>query len=222
MRSNVTSCLAWRLYVILDRAAAQGRALPELAAAAIRGGADVLQLRDKTASARSLMEEAKRLLAVTRPAGIPLIINDRADVARAVGADGVHLGQDDLPLADARALLGSDRIIGASTHTLDQALAAAAEGVDYIGIGPIFSTPTKPEYPSVGLDLVRQVTAHVRVPGVCIGGIDRDHLDPVLGAGGACVAVVRAVCCADDPEVATRELKMRIEHFHRATLARSL
>lgn len=222
MRSNVTSCSAWRLYIILDRAAAQGLELTELAAAAIRGGADVLQLRDKAASAASLTDEANRLLAVTRPAGIPLLINDRADVARAVGAAGVHLGQDDLPLAEARALLGADRIIGKSTHTLQQALAAEAEGADYIGIGPIFSTPTKPDSPSVGLELIATVISRVRVPGVCIGGIDLEHLDPVLEAGGACVAVVRAVCRAHDPEAAARALKTRLEHFHRATSGRSL
>ncbi len=222
MRSNVTSCSAWRLYVILDRAAAQGRELTELAASAIRGGADVLQLRDKAASAASLTDEANRLLAVTRPAGIPLMINDRPDVARAVGAAGVHLGQDDAPIADARAIVGPHALIGKSTHTLQQALAAEAEGADYIGIGPIFSTPTKPDSPSVGLELITEVISQVHVPGVCIGGIALEHLDPVLEVGATCIAVVRAVCRAHDPEAAARALKSRLEHFHRATRARSL
>jgi thiamine-phosphate pyrophosphorylase len=216
---NATSCSHWKLYVIVDRAAAGSRDIAEIAAAAIRGGADVLQLRDKAASARRLLEGARRLLPLTREAGIPLIINDRPDVAEAAGADGVHLGQDDVPVETARALLGPGALIGKSTHSLDQALAADQEDVDYLGLGPIFSTPTKPEYGSIGPALIRQVLARVRKPVVCIGGIDRTTLELVLRAGATRVAVVRAVCAAPNPEAAARALKRALRQFGRAPAA---
>jgi len=203
----VNSSAAWRLYVILDPSAAGARDLADLAAAAIRGGADVLQLRDKHAPTARLLEAARRLLAVTRPAGIPLLINDRPDVARAVGADGVHLGQEDLSVQAARELLGPGRLIGKSTHSLEQALAAEQEGADYIGIGPIFPTPTKPEYGSVGLELIGPVSEQVRLSSLCIGGISQANLPEVLAAGAQRIAVVRAVCAAPDPETAARTLK---------------
>ena len=217
MTSNVTLCSAWRLYVIIDRAASRGRDLAELTAAAIRGGADVIQLRDKQASARGLLDEAARLLTATRSAGIPLIINDRVDIARAVGADGVHLGQDDLPVAAARDVLGPHALLGVSTHSREQAIAAEAAGADYLGFGPIFPTPTKPEYGSIGTGLIREVTTRVRIPTVCIGGIDATTLDEVLRAGATCIAVVRAVCGADNPEAAARGLKQLLMNFPHAT-----
>ncbi len=216
MSSNNRSCSNWRLYVIVDRAAAGTRPLAEIADAAIRGGADVLQLRDKTASAATLLAEATTLLRLTRAAGIPLIVNDHADIARAAGADGVHLGQDDLSVADARRLLGPERLIGQSTHSLEQARAAEAEGSDYIGVGPIFPTPTKPDYPHVGLGLIRQVMRQVNIPAVCIGGIDADNLAQVLKAGAERIAVVRAVCAASDPQAATRRLKDVLNRFHKS------
>ena len=213
----MSSCSHWQLYVIVDRQAAGSRDLAEVTAQAIRGGADVIQLRDKRASARELIAEASRCTALARAAGIPLVINDRADVARAVGADGVHLGQDDLPVAEARRLLGPGTLIGKSTHSLAQALAAAAEAPDYLGCGPIFPTPTKPEYGSVGLALIGQVVSRVSLPVICIGGIDAANIDRLMEAGARCVAVVRAVCAAEDPEAATRHLKQRLAQFHRAT-----
>lgn len=215
MRWNVTFLSSFRLYVIIDRAAAGDRDLVEVASAAIRGGADVLQLRDKAASPRQFLKVAERLRSVTRRAGIPLIINDRVEIAHAVGADGVHLGQDDLPLAAARRLLGSGCLIGQSTHTLEQARAAEAEGADYLGCGPIFPTPTKPDYGSVGTALIGQVMQAVRIPVVCIGGIDHSTVAQVVRAGAERIAVVRAVCAATDPEAAARDLKQTLEQFHR-------
>ena len=217
MSSNAPSCSAWRLYVILDRAAAGSRDLAALAQAAIQGGADVLQLRDKSASGETLLQEARRLLPLARAAGVALIVNDRPDNALAAGADGVHLGQDDAPVAEARALLGPHRLIGKSTHSLEQALAADREPVDYLGLGPIFPTPTKPDYGSVGLDLIRQTQTRLTHPVVCIGGIETANLDSVLAAGGLRVAVVRAVCAAADPEASARRLKTRLtQPSHRA------
>ncbi len=207
MTSNARSSSDWRLYVIVDRAASGGRDLAVIAQQAIRGGADVIQLRDKQAPGRELLEAACALLRVTRAAKVPLIVNDRLDVAMAAGADGVHLGQDDVPVADARALLGPGKLIGHSTHSLEQALAADRAPIDYLAVGPIFATPTKPDYADVGLELISQVRARVRKPFVVIGGLDASRLAAVRHAGASCVAVVRAVCGADDPESAARELK---------------
>lgn len=222
MTSNAMFSSACRLYVIIDRAAAGARDLADLTQAAIRGGADVLQLRDTQASARALLREARRLLPLTRAARIPLIINDRLDVALAAEADGVHLGQADLPLQEARALLGPRRLIGISTHSLEQALAADIERADYIGFGPIFATPTKPEYPPIGLTLIPELAATLSIPFFCIGGIDATTLHDVLAKGAHGVAVVRAVCAARDPESATRRLKEEILDFVRRASPSSL
>ena len=212
----MTPSSAWRLYVILDRAALGARDLTDVAAAAIRGGADVLQLRDKTASTPSLINDARRLLPLTRHAGIPLIINDCIEAVRSVNADGVHLGQEDRPIQEARAILGPGALIGQSTHSLEQARAAQRAGADYIGLGPIFPTPTKPTYDSVGTALIRQVVTAVSLPVVCIGGIDERTVDDVVRAGAPCVAVVRAVCGASNPEGAARMLKRCLVQYHRA------
>ena len=193
--------------MIVDAAAAGGRDLAWVTTLAIRGGADVIQLRDKQASSVTLLDEGKRLRQVTRSAGVPLIINDRVDIALAVEADGVHLGHEDVPVSIARSLMGPNRLIGRSTHSVDQALEAEHEGADYVAVGPIYPTPTKPEYGRVGLELIRQVKARVNRPMVCIGGIDHGTLPEVLQAGAECVAVVRAVCAADDPAEAARTLK---------------
>ena len=188
-----------------------------MAAAAIRGGADVLQLRDKAAPPSQLIEEGKRLLPLARAAGIPFIINDHADVATFIGADGIHVGQEDLPVQKARRLLGPGRLIGKSTHSLEQALAAEAEGADYLGFGPIFPTPTKPDYDSVGTEVIGPAAKQVRLPLVCIGGIDGTTIGQVVEAGATCVAVVRAVCRAPDPEAAARTLKQSLVQSVRIT-----
>ena len=210
--SNVRSCSDWRLYVILDPAAAAGHELAWIAERAIRGGADVLQLRNKTGPAREILEQASRLLPIARAAGVPLIINDRVDIAVGADADGVHLGQDDLPVDAARRLLGPKKLIGKSTHSLEQAQEADHEPLDYLAIGPVFATPTKPDYRHVGLSTVKDVASQVRHPVVAIGGIDASNAAAVARAGGRCLAVVRAVCSADDPETAARQLKQALLH----------
>jgi thiamine-phosphate pyrophosphorylase len=222
MRWNVTSCSHWRFYVIVDRAAIGSRNVQAVLEAAVHGGADAIQLRDKGASAQQLLRAARRLLPLARAGGVPLIINDRVDVAQAAGADGVHLGQEDLPVRAARAILGPGRLIGQSTHSLEQALAAQADGADYIGFGPIFATPTKPDYPAVGTGPIRAVVSQVRLPVVCIGGIDHETVRRVAAAGARCVAVVRAVCGATDPEAAARMLKRSVTQFVRTTSPASL
>ena len=182
----------------------------------------MIQLRDKAASAQALIVQARRLLEVTQPAKTPLLINDRVDVAVAAGADGVHLGQEDLPIAAARRLLGPGRIIGKSTHSLSQALEADGEELDYLALGPVYPTPTKPDYPPVGLKLIGEVSARIRHPLVVIGGVDETTLPEVVAAGAICVAVVRAVCAAEDPQAAARTLKRILTQTPRPTPSRQL
>ena len=177
------------------------------AEAAIRGGADVIQLRDKELSVEKLIQEGKALRKLTSQTGVLLMINDRVDIALAVDADGVHLGQEDLPIETARRILGIDKLIGKSTHSLEQALAAQKEGVDYIGVGPIFTTPTKPSYSPVGLELIEKAAPVVRLPVFAIGGIDSTNVEEVLSRGARRIAVVRAVIGSDNIEQSAREFK---------------
>jgi thiamine-phosphate pyrophosphorylase len=196
-----------RLYVVTAATDA-----PERVLATVRGacaaGAEVVQLRRKDEDARLTLRLAERCREIVTPgAGTLLVVNDRVDIAMAAGADGVHLGQDDLPLTAARRLW-PDGLVGRSTHSLGQALAAQAEGADYIGVGPVFATPTKPGRPAVGLELVRAVAgAGLRIPWVAIGGVDATTVGAVLDAGARAVAVVRAVTSAPDAETAARELR---------------
>jgi len=199
-------CQNWRLYAITCPERLAGRELVGLAEAAIRGGADVLQLRDKEASDEEFLAKARSLLSLTRRLGVPLLINDRLQLARECGADGVHLGQEDGSLAEARRILGEGTLIGRSTHNPEQALAAEREGFDYVGIGPIYATPTKPASAPVGLDLVRFAAARLKIPFVAIGGIDKSNIREVSDAGAGCVAVVRALLGSDDPKNAARTL----------------
>ena len=192
--------------MITDPAAGSGDTLVKAVREAILGGAAVIQLRDKEATDKDLIKKAEQLLVLTRSAGIPLIVNDRISVAKKSGADGVHLGQDDASLKEARTLLGKRAIIGRSTHSPEQALAAQEEGFDYIGVGPVFSTPTKPSYAPVGLELVKFAAANVKIPFVAIGGIDPMNAAEVKKAGAKTVAVVRAVMASDNPKESVESL----------------
>lgn len=207
MQLKSLRCLSWKLYVITDKAGSEKRPLKETVNLAIKGGADVIQLRDKKASDRELAKIAEELLTVTRPANIPLIVNDRISVAAAVGADGVHLGQDDESLDKARSILGPNALVGRSTHSKEQAIKAQNEGFDYIGVGPVFATPTKPAYEAVGLELVRFAAGSIKIPFVAIGGIDPSNAGQVKKMGAKTIAVVRAVMAGDSPESAARLLK---------------
>jgi thiamine-phosphate pyrophosphorylase len=197
---------AARLYVV------SGDAEPETQAtvlrAAIDGGADVIQLRHKQAAPADLLETALGLSRYARAHGALFIVNDHLDLAVQAGADGVHLGQDDLSLEEARAAWGG--LIGRSTHGLRQAIEAQAQGADYIGVGPLFATPTKPGRPAIGLELLRSVARQVAIPWFAIGGIETANLEAVLSTGATRVAVVRAVCAAPDPRAAARELRRRL------------
>ncbi len=178
---------------------------------AVLGGADAVQLRDKNASGDELLRQARELLRVTRPLGVPLIVNDRVDVAKAADVDGVHLGQEDGSLAHAKAVFGADKIYGRSTHSPEQGLAAQEEGFDYIGVGPVYGTPTKPGRLPVGLEYVRYAAGNLDVPFVAIGGIDGSNIKDVLAAGARTIAVVRAVFGQAEVRRAAGELKAVIE-----------
>jgi thiamine-phosphate pyrophosphorylase len=198
-----------RLYVITAAGDSAARTL-ETVRAAGEAGAEVVQLRRKDEDALLTLRLAESCREVVAASGALLVVNDRLDIAMAAGADGVHLGQGDLPCAAARRLW-PEGLVGRSTHSLDQALAAQAEGADYIGVGPVWATPTKPGRPAVGLELVRAVAAaRPQIPWVAVGGVDEATLDAVLEAGAGAVAVVRAVSGAAHPLAAARRLHERV------------
>jgi thiamine-phosphate pyrophosphorylase len=183
-----------------------------LAAAYLAAGARLLQLRLKGVSARTLHTVALELRGATRATGAAFVVNDRPDVAAAVDADGVHLGQDDVPPAVARAILGPERWVGVSTHDLDEARAALRDGADYLGVGPVFDTTSKPgALPARGLALVRAVRALTDRPLVGIGGITPDTASSVLDAGADAVAIIAALTRSDDPAQTVRRLLARLE-----------
>jgi thiamine-phosphate pyrophosphorylase len=197
----------WSLHLVTDRKLAGPRSVEDLVRAAVRGGVTVVQLREKDMCAREFIDLARRLKIFLADTGVPLIVNDRVDVALAARADGVHLGQSDMDPRDARRLLGPDAIIGLSVETTEQAERAAAFDVDYLGAGPIFWTPTKPEltgaWGTEGLAGLRALSRHKLV---AIGGISAANAAEVMRAGADGVAVVSAICAAPDPEGAAREL----------------
>jgi thiamine-phosphate pyrophosphorylase len=174
---------------------------------ALKGGADILQLRSKTLLDGEFLVIGRKLREIARRRKKLFIVNDRAHIARLLRADGLHLGQDDLPIREARKIVGPKMIIGKSTHSLRQAIQAIREGADYIGVGPVFKTPTKPGYAQVGLRLVQQVASRIKIPFVAIGGIDETNVRQVVSSGVDCIAVVRAIFDSKNPEKSARHLK---------------
>lgn len=198
---------AARLYFVCDLTPG-GRPLADVLPAALRGGVDVFQLRDKTAGDEELLRGAHVARELCDDAGALFVINDRPDLVEAARADGVHVGQDDLAVARARELVGPARLIGLSTHGPEQL--AAAAGADYVSIGPVNETPTKPGRPATGLDYVRHAARHATVPWFAIGGIDATNVGEVIEAGAQRIVVVRAIAEAEDPEAAARGLREAI------------
>lgn len=195
------------LYLVTDRGLAGDRPLEEVVLAAVEGGAGVVQLREKELATRAFVESARRLKALLEPRGIPLIVNDRVDVALAAGADGVHLGQEDMAYPDARALLGPDAIIGLSVETPEDVREAEGFDVDYLGVSPIFPTPTKTDTKGAwGLDGLAEVRRMSRHRLVAIGGLNATNAADAIRAGADAVAVVSAICAAADPRRAAEEL----------------
>jgi thiamine-phosphate pyrophosphorylase len=189
-----------RLYVVLE-----GGVPPRVLDAALRGGVDVVQLRDKELPDEELVRAAESFRRACAEHGALFVLNDRPDLVDACGADGVHVGQSDASVADARALVGDDRIVGLSIET--EAQLDAIDGADYLGVGAVFATPTKTESVAGGLELVRAAAQRVRIPWFAIGGIDLSNVAEVAAAGAPGVAVVRAIRDADDPEAAARALR---------------
>lgn len=204
------------VYVILDCDFTAGRSLIEVAEAAIRGGATVLQLRDKSSDIQRFYQDAIALQRLARAAGVSFIVNDRVDIALAMGADGVHVGEDDLPLEATRRLVGPDKIIGASAGSIEAARAAIAAGADHLGVGPVYEArTTKADAgPPVGLILVQNIAAFSPLPIVGIGGIITDNVGAVIVAGAAGVAVISAIGLAPDVEAATRALAEAVQAAH--------
>ncbi|MCF8051543.1 MAG: thiamine phosphate synthase [Desulfobacterales bacterium] len=195
------------LYLVTDRGLSRGRPTIEVVAAAVRGGVTVVQLREKGAETRDFVKEALAVRRLLEARGIPLIVNDRIDVALAVSADGVHLGQKDMPIDMARKILGPDKIIGISAESVADAVAAEKAGADYLGVSPIYATPTKTDtVAALGLEGLRQIREAVDLPLVGIGGLNAGNAAEAIRHGADGIAVVSAIVSADDPETAAREL----------------
>lgn len=198
------------LYLVTSQCLSAGRTTPEIVKAALAGGVRLIQLREKEMPLRDYVSLAKTVRTLTADAGALLIINDRVDVALAVGADGVHLGQDDFPIPEARRL-APDLIIGASTHSVEEAMIAQQEGASYINIGPIYPTGTKVwEGEFLGLDGLKTISKITRVPFSVMGGIKQSHIPGLVNAGARIIALVTAITAAPDPESAARDLLKRI------------
>jgi len=203
---------SWHLYVITDEHLSGGRSHIQIAEDAIAGGADVIQLRDKSASSRKLFQTALELRRLTREAGVTFIVNDRLDITLAVDADGLHIGRDDLPLAVARRWIKRDKILGVSAATVDEALEAEAHGADYLGVGPIYEArgtkfdAGKP----IGLNLLQNIRHRCNTPVIAIGGIQSKNVEDVINAGATGIAVISAVVSAPDITAAVRDLKEQI------------
>lgn len=193
-----------QLYAVTDRSWLRGRSILEVVEEAIDGGATIVQLRDKDGVKD--LEEARQLCALCRSRGVLFIINDSVEVAKAVDADGVHLGLDDGDLLEARRILGEGKIIGASTHNREEAIAAERAGADYLGCGAIFGSSTKNNVVHITPDILREVTSSVSVPVVAIGGITRENLPTLNGCGLAGAAVISAIFAAEDIKAAAEEL----------------
>lgn len=195
------------LYGILDIEYTSEDAAVEVARDLIKGGVGIIQLRAKSISTYSIRRIAHEILPLARAEGIPFLINDFPEIAAELGTDGVHIGQDDGSLAEARKLLGPDALIGRSTHSLEQARQAESEGFDYIGFGPLYATPTKPGRPAIGLEHIAEVVQQVRLPVFCIGGINRRTLPDVVAAGATRIVAVSAILQATNPTAEARLLQ---------------
>lgn len=201
----------YSLYLVTDRNLSRGRSTVEVVTASLRGGASCVQLREKKCSTREFISEALALQQLLRNKNIPLVINDRVDVALTVGADGIHLGQNDMPIKDARRLVGPSMVIGISAESVEDAVEAEEEGADYVGLSPVFSTATKKDAAKpLGLDGIRSIRKAVKIPLVAIGGIGLDNAVDVIKAGADGLAVVSAIVSASCPETATRMLSQAI------------
>lgn len=200
------------IYLVTDNAACRGKSLETIVLAAARAGVCCVQLREKKINSRLFLKKALALKSILEPLGIPLIINDRVDIALAAKADGVHLGQSDMPFEHARRLMGKDAIIGLSVETWEDVKNAQDLDVDYLGVSPVFLTPTKTDTKDPwGLEGLEKIKEYSRHPLVAIGGIDVSNAEYVINAGADSIAVVSAICSVDDPFDATQQLNIVFE-----------
>lgn len=208
-QNSLKSFSVVRLYVIISSGLAK-KPILETLQEVIQGGADAVQLREKTMSDSEFLALAKEFRRVTSQSKILFVVNDRAEIAKKVGADGLHIGQSDLNIHHARKIIGYDRILGVSTHTIVQARKAQQEGADYISVGPIFPTITKVYEPPVGLDYLKEVKREITIPFVAIGAINHENLSEILLAGGLCVAICSAIICSDNILQTTQSFKSQL------------
>ena len=202
------------LYLVTDERLAGARGVVEAVRAAVEGGVTMVQLRSPYDKGRQQMATALALLEFLRPRGIPLIINDRVDLALAVDADGVHVGQNDLPVSIVREMIGPDRILGLSISSPAELAASDLSIVDYVGLGPIFPTATKANAaPAIGFDGLKALAAAIPLPAVAIGGLKAEHVEPVLASGAAGLAIVSAIIAADDPAASAAAFSAAIAGF---------
>ncbi|MBX0322782.1 thiamine phosphate synthase [Halomicroarcula sp. F13] len=205
----------WDVYLVTGESLSAGRTTREIVEAAVSGGVGVVQLREKDRTVRERYEMGREIRDLTREAGVPFVVNDRVDLAQSLDADGVHLGDDDLPVAAAREILGEDAIVGRSVSTVADAEAAEAAGADYLGVGAVYATGSKDDIPDeehgIGPERVADVAAAVDLPTVAIGGITAENAAEVARAGADGVAVITAITGADDPEAATAALREAVE-----------
>ena len=202
----------YALYLVTDRSLAKGRALAEIVREAVAGGATCVQLREKDCGTREFLEEARALKEILKGTGVPLIVNDRVDVALAAGADGVHVGQGDMPIGDVLRLAPKGWIVGVSAESTEDAVRAEREGADYVGASPVFATATKADHAApLGLEGLRRMRAAAKIPIVAIGGIHAGNAREVIWAGADGLAAVSAIVAADDPRAAAAEMRREIE-----------
>ncbi|TSB46704.1 thiamine phosphate synthase [Alkalicoccobacillus porphyridii] len=207
----------FRLYAITGEEFHPGRELVEVMEQAILGGVDIIQLRDKKSSKKNVLKKAQQLRELTSKHNVTFIVNDHLDVAMAVGADGIHVGQDDLPLAETRKVVGPDMIIGISTHHIDEAKAAEAGGADYIGVGPIFPTKSKEDVVDpVTTSYIAQIEEDISIPYVAIGGIKRHNLKQVMEAGAKRVCMITEIVAAEDVKARCEEIIGLMQEYEEA------
>lgn len=214
-----------RLYAVTDRTWLRGRRLADVVAQAIDGGVTMVQLREKLLDPADLLAEARELTALCRARHVPLLVNDNVEIALAADADGVHLGQGDMAARQARALLGAGKILGVSAHSAAEALAAQADGADYLGCGAAFATGTKRDARPIPAEVMRAAAAAVQIPVVAIGGITAENIGCLAGRGLAGVAVVSAIFAQDNPRAASAALRRQAEQmigFGRDSLENSI
>lgn len=203
----------YSLYLVTDRNYIGERKLTDCVEESIQGGVSLVQLREKTASSREFYELALKLKEITSRYKVPLIINDRLDIAQAIDADGLHLGQDDLPIGTARKYFGQEKVIGISVSNVEEAIQAEKEGADYLGAGAMFATGTKTDARLVSLEELRRIKEAVSIPVVAIGGIKKENAEGIMGTGIDGISVVSAILAEEDIEMASRTLRKITERF---------